>query len=75
MTRRHARIGCAVAVAASALVALAASAAAHSALLRSEPTDGARLEHAPGEVVLTFSEHTERRPLPGGGIRLIRAAG
>ena len=56
MNRRHARIGWAVAVAASAVMALAASASAHSALLRSEPADGDRLEQAPGEVVLVFSE-------------------
>lgn len=56
MTRLQPRIGWAVVVAASALMALAVSAAAHSALLRSEPADGARLEQAPGEVVLVFSE-------------------
>jgi copper transport protein len=59
MTRRHARIGWAVAAAASTLVALAVSAAAHSALLRSDPADGARLEQAPGEVVLVFSEEPD----------------
>lgn len=56
MTRSYTRVGWAVAIAASALVALAASAAAHSALLRSEPADGARLEESPDEVVLVFSE-------------------
>ena len=56
MTRLHARIGWAVVVAASALLALAVSATAHSALLRTEPADGARLEESPAEVVLVFSE-------------------
>jgi copper transport protein len=59
MTRRHAQIGWAVAVAASAVMAFAVSAAAHSALLRSEPADGARLERAPQEVVLVFSERPD----------------
>ena len=49
------RLVSAVMVAAVALMAPVA-AAAHSALLRSDPADGAVLEQSPDEVVLEFSE-------------------
>jgi copper transport protein len=53
---RLTRVGFGLVVAAVALVAPAATTAAHSALIRSDPTDGQILDTAPAEVVLEFSE-------------------
>lgn len=55
MTLRSARVLVAVA-AAAVLAATAAPATAHSALQRSDPAGGDRLEAAPAEIVLVFSE-------------------
>jgi copper transport protein len=55
VTLRSARVLVAVA-AAAVLAATAAPATAHSALQRSDPADGDRLEAAPAEIVLVFSE-------------------
>ena len=55
MSSWRTRLGWVALVAVIALAAPAA-AAAHSALLRSDPADGARLDEAPAEVVLEFSE-------------------
>jgi copper transport protein len=56
MSAWRARLGWAAALVAGAVLAVPASAAAHSALLRSDPADGARLDEAPAEVLLEFSE-------------------
>jgi copper transport protein len=50
----------------------AAPASAHAELERTSPADGARLDRAPAEVVLTFSEPVS---LLDGAIRLLRPDG
>lgn len=56
MIRGFARFGWAAAAAVAVSATVVASAAAHSALLRSDPADGAVLGAAPPEIVLEFSE-------------------
>ncbi len=55
-----------------ALVALASPAAAHAELVGTTPADGERLEHAPQQVTLEF---TEQVTLIAGGIELLDERG
>src|SRR5690606_1667297 len=54
--RGFARFGWAAAAAVAVSATVVASAAAHSALLRSDPADGAVLDAGPPEIILEFSE-------------------
>ena len=57
---RPVRLAACVVLAGSVLLGSAAAAAAHDALVGSDPADGAALDAAPAQVVLTFSaDHLE----------------
>ncbi|HEY7400858.1 MAG TPA: copper resistance protein CopC [Actinomycetota bacterium] len=73
MTARRLLRGLAVVVAAIGLVlAFAEATGAHAYLQRSTPSDGERLDHAPTEVTLVFSE----RPDPSlSSVAVLNAAG
>ncbi|MGE3622056.1 MAG: copper resistance protein CopC, partial [Acidimicrobiia bacterium] len=73
MTRRALRLLLAALVAGIGLVALVPSpAAAHATLVASDPADGARLDAAPAQVRLTFSE---RVSADLGGLQVVDAGG
>jgi copper transport protein len=54
------------------LLATAGPASAHATLVAADPPDGARLDHGPAQVHLTFSEHVSASL---GGIRVVDGQG
>jgi copper transport protein len=66
------RIALALTVGTLFLVATAGRASAHAALVSVTPSDGARLDAAPTQVTITFSEHVSA---PAGGVRVLDTRG
>jgi copper transport protein len=54
------------------LLATAGPASAHATLIAADPPDGARLDHSPAQVHLTFNEHVSASL---GGIRVVDGTG